>query len=49
MYQEVIVDALVLKVMHQRREVGGQLLPQAQGLALQHSSMTHQHVGHLYN
>lgn len=49
MYQEVVVDALVLKVMHKSREVGGQLLPQAQSLTLQHSTMTHQHVGHLHN
>lgn len=48
-YQEVVVEATVLKVMHQSREVHCQLLLLGQRVTRNNSPMTHQHVSHLHD
>ena len=47
LHQEVIVDPTMLVVMSDGRPVGRHVLGLAQGSALQHAPMMHQHVSHL--
>ena len=48
-YQKVVVEATVLKVMHESGEVHSQHLILCQRLTRNNSPMTHQHVSHLHD
>ena len=47
--QEVIVQPPMLKVVHQGRPVGAQLLQPVHCPAFHHPAMAHDHVGHLHH
>ena len=45
--EEVIVEASMLKVMHDSRPVAGQVQAASKGIGLEQAPMAQQHVGHL--
>ena len=47
--QEVVVEAAMLKVMHCCSHEAGPMLQLAHAAALQHATMTQQHVHHLHD
>ena len=45
--EEVIVEASMLKVMHDSRPVAGQMQASSKGIGLEQPPVAQQHVGHL--
>ena len=45
--EEVIVEASMLKIMHDSRPVAGQVQAASKGIGLEQAPMAQQHVGHL--